>query len=299
LSMSVLGVLKRSAKRSPAAIRAVRALYPALIWLRNRRAYAERRAPYLATMEFSEVRFSNRGNEPTAHLRRTGRLAPIDGADLLILGVGRGEELPLWEAENPKSVTAVDLISRCDEWRRYEGVAFAQMDVRNLDFPDDSFDLVTSTAVLEHVDGVERAASEMARVVRPGGLVFANFGPLYNTYGGAHYLGAYEHLWMADSELRSYLERRGSDLERDEGLFYLQHGMFSRLTCAEYLSIFRQFFVVEYLIVHVSAPGLRYRRCHSKEWELLMSRFAERDLLTFALTVWMRPIAREQDGLLT
>jgi hypothetical protein len=99
---------------------------------------------------------------------------------------------------------------------------------------------------------------------------------------------------MADSELRSYLELRGSELEREEGLFYLENRMFSRLTCSEYLAIFRKFFVIEYLIVHVSAPGLRYRRSHSEEWELLKSRFAERDLLTFALTVWMRPIAREQ-----
>ena len=41
---------------------------------------------------------------------------------------------------------------------------------------------------------------EMARVTRPGGLVFANFGPLFGTYGGAHYLGAYEHLWMSDAQ---------------------------------------------------------------------------------------------------
>ncbi len=38
-----------------------------------------------------------------------------------------------------------------------------------LPFPDASFDVVTNTGVLEHVDDPERALGEIARVLRPGG----------------------------------------------------------------------------------------------------------------------------------
>lgn len=46
-------------------------------------------------------------------------------------------------------------------------------DVQNLSFPKDTFDLVTSTEVFEHVPDDMKAFSEIRRVLRPGGwLVF-------------------------------------------------------------------------------------------------------------------------------
>jgi SAM-dependent methyltransferase len=46
-----------------------------------------------------------------------------------------------------------------------------QGDVLSLPFPDDSFDAVIAAEVLEHIPDDERAMSEIARVVRPGGRV--------------------------------------------------------------------------------------------------------------------------------
>jgi SAM-dependent methyltransferase len=158
-----------------------------------------------------------------------------------------------------------------------------------LPFADASFDLVASTALLEHIDGVDAAVVEMARVTRPGGLIFANFGPLYHTYGGAHYEGAYEHLWMSDGQLERYLEQRGIASEIDDGLLWLRHGMFSKLRYAEYVEILKRHCAIEHLVLAVSQPALRYRREHAAEWRALTRRYAEEDLLTFSITVWMRP----------
>lgn len=44
-------------------------------------------------------------------------------------------------------------------------------DALDLPFPDDSFDLVTSGYMLRNVTDIERAVSEMHRVLRPGGRV--------------------------------------------------------------------------------------------------------------------------------
>jgi hypothetical protein len=48
-------------------------------------------------------------------------------------------------------------------------------DITNLTFPDGGFDLVVSNEVLEHVPSLERAFSEIARVLAPGGVLLATF----------------------------------------------------------------------------------------------------------------------------
>lgn len=285
----MLSQLKRAAKRSGALVRAVRATYPAIGWISNRPAVYERVAPYLAGMEFDEVRLTGRGNEPEAHLRRTARMLALDRADVLVLGAGRGGELTLWERQRPRSLTATDFFAHGDAWRGHEGVRFVQSDARRLPFADASFDLVASTALFEHIDRVDDAASEMARVLRPGGAVFANFGPLYHTYGGAHYGGAFEHLWMSDRQLEHYLVARGIPSELQDGLLWLRNGMFSKLRYDDYLEIFKHHFNLDHVTLGVSRQALAYRRSHPYQWRALARRFAERDLLTFSMTAWMRP----------
>jgi SAM-dependent methyltransferase len=243
-------------------------------------------------MEFDEVRLTGRGNEPEAHLARTRRMLDLAGADVLVLGAGRGDELTLWERQGPRSLTAVDYLPYAAEWRSHDATRFARMDVRGLAFADDSFDLVASTALLEHVDDVDACAAEMARVTRRGGAIFANFGPLYHTYGGAHYSGAYEHLWMCDEQFEEYLLARAIPSELEDGLVWLRHGMFSRLRYDEYMSVFKRHFDLDHVMVAVSQPGLRHKRDRPDEWRALTARFAEQDLLTFSMTVWMRPKSR-------
>jgi SAM-dependent methyltransferase len=285
----VLPQLKRAIKRSPAATRAVRATYPALSWITNRRAVWSRYAPYLADMEFDEVRLTGHNNEPEAHMRRTRRMIDLAHSDALVLGVGDGAELALWREQRPRSLTATDFFAHRESWSGCEGTRFAQADVRALPFAAASFDVVASTALFEHINGVERASREVARVTRPGGLIFANFGPLYHTYGGAHFEGAYEHLWMGDDELERYLVARGIRSELDDGLLWLRNGMFSRLRYDDYLEIFKRYFSIEHLVLAVSGPAMRHKRTRPAEWHALTQRFEEADLLTFSMTVWMRP----------
>jgi SAM-dependent methyltransferase len=281
------GTLRRSL-RNDATLRAVRATYPALNWVRGRRAYYVRAAPYLRDMTFDEVRFSNRGNEPEAHLRRTRQLIDLGSADVLVAGAGKGEELRLWRDASPRSLTATDFFPQPDAWSR-QTARFAAMDVRALAFADASFDLVASTALLEHVDGVDACMREVARVTRPGGLVFANFGPLYHTFGGAHFFGAYEHLWMDDTRFEAYLVERAIPYEQHEALFWLRNGMFSRLTYDEYVEIFRRYFDIAHLTLAVSPQALAYKRSNPEAWRALCARYEERDLLTFGCTAWLRP----------
>lgn len=54
---------------------------------------------------------------------------------------------------------------------------FVQGNVYDLPFTTDTFDIVTSFGLLEHFEDVDRVIAEMVRVIRPGGLFFADIVP--------------------------------------------------------------------------------------------------------------------------
>jgi SAM-dependent methyltransferase len=56
-----------------------------------------------------------------------------------------------------------------DEQARRNLFPIRHEDLTNLTLPDESFDLVTTNEVLEHVSSIDAALSEMARVLKSGG----------------------------------------------------------------------------------------------------------------------------------
>jgi ubiquinone/menaquinone biosynthesis C-methylase UbiE len=51
------------------------------------------------------------------------------------------------------------------------GTRFIQADGKQLPFPDNYFDIVHECAVLHHISGYQEAIAEIARVLKPGGLL--------------------------------------------------------------------------------------------------------------------------------
>jgi len=73
------------------------------------------------------------------------------------------------------TVTAVDLCPRA------HGIRYA--DMHRLPFPDEAFDCVFASHVLEHAHTPTRALAEVCRVLVPGGLLWAAF-PTHFTPNG-------------------------------------------------------------------------------------------------------------------
>jgi ubiquinone/menaquinone biosynthesis C-methylase UbiE len=70
-------------------------------------------------------------------------------------------------------VTAIDQSERFVEMTASRGVNVRQADVQELPFADDSFDVVAAMWMLYHVPDVQRGLAEIARVLRPGGILVA------------------------------------------------------------------------------------------------------------------------------
>lgn len=106
------------------------------------------------------------------------------GQRVLELGVGAGTDHVQF-ARAGAELTGIDLTPRSVELTglRLQQEGFeprvSVMDAEQLEFPDDSFDIVYSFGVLHHTSSAPRAFREARRVLRPGGRFI---GGLYNKH---------------------------------------------------------------------------------------------------------------------
>lgn len=105
---------------------------------------------------------------------------------LLEIGTGEGQVARSLHAAGVASVVGVDLSAAQvrEAIDRAHGPRFARADALALPFTDASFDTVVACLVFEHLDDVDDALDEVARVLEPGGrfVLFLNH-PLIQTPG--------------------------------------------------------------------------------------------------------------------
>lgn len=105
---------------------------------------------------------------------------------VLDVGTGEGQVARLAVAGGAELVVGVDPTANqvVEAARRAGGPLYARSGAAELPFADGVFDAVVACLVFEHIEAVDRAISEVARVLRPGGrfAFFLNH-PLLQTPG--------------------------------------------------------------------------------------------------------------------
>lgn len=133
--------------------------------------------------------------------------------DFLELGCGDGMASVALK-KGGKHAVGVDHVSdRFDARAVKQGVDLLAMDASSLDFPDSSFDVVFSYNAFEHFSDPESVLGEIVRVLRPGGVAYLNFGPLYHSVWGLH---AYDYVFVpycqhlfSEQQLNEYCDNNG------------------------------------------------------------------------------------------
>jgi ubiquinone/menaquinone biosynthesis C-methylase UbiE len=96
---------------------------------------------------------------------------------ILDVGTGNGNFIRVMTVLNDKykSVVGIDLIEGaiklCNSSFSDERIKFMKMDALNMEFEDESFDIVSLSNSLHHLEDIEATLSEMERVLVPGGIL--------------------------------------------------------------------------------------------------------------------------------
>jgi SAM-dependent methyltransferase len=135
------------------------------------------------------------------------------GKDVLVFGCGFGNEV-LWAVRHgARSVLAIDLspaisATPFEEAMKELGMSFSDYEFRREDVHDtaltgDTFDLIVSNGVFEHVMDLKGVLGAFRSLLNPAGRVaiFAD-GMWYSSIGGHVGLGPWEHLWRNPRELK-------------------------------------------------------------------------------------------------
>lgn len=104
----------------------------------------------------------------------------------LELGCGDGMVSGILQ-KHGKTCTAIDFFDGgFDDRASGSGVVFHKMDAAEMQFDDSQYDFVFSYNAFEHFPKPDKVIAESLRVLKPGGLLYMEFSPLYMSSYGLH-----------------------------------------------------------------------------------------------------------------
>ncbi len=109
-------------------------------------------------------------------------LPDLTGKDVLALGCGTGEECPKLKNLGAHRVMGVDKEVELIELakKEYPDIEFDVMPMENLNFPENSFDVVYSSLVMHYSPDWRIPLAQVKKVLKPGGIfLFSTHHPLW------------------------------------------------------------------------------------------------------------------------
>lgn len=173
----------------------------------------------------------------------------VAGKRVLVVGCGKGADTCLWLNQAPALLVGVDYLNYREHWagllQHYRSekteIQFFQENIKTFQ-SEGKFDFIVSDAVFEHLYEFEACLKNMVRILAPGGIIYAAFGPLWSTWGGDHISGydelrsGFNHLILSREEHERYLESAGPfATEEDDGRTWIKENLFSYLRFDQYV----------------------------------------------------------------
>lgn len=181
---------------------------------------------------------------------------PLKNSVVLVPGAGYGKNMLQLAAFKPKTIFAFDLYDYDEEWRYASKIAKENFGTEIKFFKGDfdvmpknlfgSFDFIISDAVLEHVKNLSIFAEFSYKFLKPGGIFYASYGPIWYGPGGDHIpregKEIYNHLLLNKDEYdirfkSQFKDKQPEEIDSCEGRLLVEENLFSYLKADDYLKI--------------------------------------------------------------
>ena len=229
--------------------RPIRALfYPLYLICINK--ILDKKYKSLNTFLVDQWYWGTRGLEYRSLRKILNKKFPIKNKTILIAGCGTGKDVLSWAEYMPKKIIGVDYFNYKRAWNKIESmtecdIEWQQANLSSLQKIDNqSIDIIGSDAVFEHINNLDEVLREFNRVLKKGGVLYATFGPLWNTWGGDHISGydglgqGFNHLLMSKDNYQKYVDMKGSyQHSEDDGRTWMENDLFSYLKPEEYIDM--------------------------------------------------------------
>jgi len=131
------------------------------------------------------------------HAYAAKRYMRLRGKKCLVIGCSRGRDCRYFVRFGAIEVHGVDIIREVGKDFVHPKVTYYRTSCENMHgIPSDHYDLVYCFATMEHVLRIDLAFSEMVRVTRPGGIIYAYSSPLWNSRYGHHRKDLFRDPWL-------------------------------------------------------------------------------------------------------
>ena len=129
---------------------------------------------------------ANRGLPIEERRKWVARFGTGARGTVVVAGTGSGWDLASWGGLNPRLLVGTDFYPFTSSWASIAdavgnesmSVVFFRSSLEHIPLADGSVDVVVSDAVYEHCQNLRAVLDETSRVVRPGGLLYATYGPM-------------------------------------------------------------------------------------------------------------------------
>ncbi len=214
-----------------------------------------------------------------SQLKQINKCKSLKGANILVLGCGTARYYNLYFKFNPAKIVSCDLSNFNFCWnqvleyaKKYNittNLSFYQSDIVNLpkEF-NSSFDIIVSNAVFEHCLDLDNVLLACKSLLKPNGVLYSSYGPLWYCFGGDHFSGkggiqnGFNHLILDDSQYKEYFNEyvQNDDFMTASGKNYLEAGgltiketLFNKLASDKYFELYKRHnFKIRSLMVEFS-----------------------------------------------
>lgn len=146
---------------------------------------------------------------------------------ILDIGTGTGDFLTTLKKVFPEvKITGVDPNSESlnAASEKYPEIVFQKMGAEKLKFPDNTFDVASISMALHHLPDIEKAFSEMQRVVKPGGWIIVselfsdNLNPAQEVHKMFHHFRSKTHRILGVSHNETFKKSEIIEMIENSGI---------------------------------------------------------------------------------